>query len=221
MEGTADYGKEMRASLDWSDGDLLGQVLKRRIAVSLGASALSEGTVLSDVCVSHYSGEPWLEFMAGRSLMRPRNLLKLFRYATGYAINMGHNKIGSDDISHALLTYAQDLIIEVNRELTDIFPKAKGLIREFSEENSEFHHDELLILIQLAGLDERDAQRVIDFWLYYGVLGVRKAQEDTIYIYDVNYDIDMLHVRVKKWGKSTKYAVTPALWPALRTRQVS
>jgi hypothetical protein len=57
MEGTADYGKEMRASLDWSDGDLLGQVLKRRIAVSLGASALSEGTVLSDVCVSHYSGD--------------------------------------------------------------------------------------------------------------------------------------------------------------------
>jgi hypothetical protein len=221
MHGTADYGKEMRASLDWSDGDLLGQVLKRRIAVSLGASGLSEGTMLSDVCVSHYSGEPWLEFMAGRSLMRSRNLLKLFRYAVGYAINIGHNKIGPDDISHALLTYAQDLIIEVNRELIDIFPKAKGLIREFSEENSEFAHDELLILIQLAGLEESDAQRVIDFWLYYGVLGVRKVLEDTMYIYDVNYDLEMLHVRIKKWEKSARYVVTPALWPALRTKHVS
>jgi len=31
MQGSSDYGKEMRASLDWSDLDLLGEVLKRRI----------------------------------------------------------------------------------------------------------------------------------------------------------------------------------------------
>jgi hypothetical protein len=28
--------------------------------------------------------------------------------------------------------------------------------------------------------------------------------EDTIYIYDVNYDIEMLHVRIRKWTESTK-----------------
>ena len=89
MKGSADYGKEMRASLDWSDHDLLGQVLKRRIVVSLGAAATTDSDVLSLVCVSHYSGEPWLNFMAGHSLMRPRNLLKLLRFATGYAVNMG------------------------------------------------------------------------------------------------------------------------------------
>ena len=32
MEGSADYGKEMRASLDWSNVELLGQILKRRPA---------------------------------------------------------------------------------------------------------------------------------------------------------------------------------------------
>src|SRR6202047_2092480 len=34
MQGSADYGKEMRASLDWSDMDMLGEVLKRWIVVS-------------------------------------------------------------------------------------------------------------------------------------------------------------------------------------------
>jgi len=34
MQGSADYGKEMRASLDWADADLLGEVLKKRIMYS-------------------------------------------------------------------------------------------------------------------------------------------------------------------------------------------
>ena len=32
---SSDYGKEMRASLDWSDRDVLAEILKRRIAFSL------------------------------------------------------------------------------------------------------------------------------------------------------------------------------------------
>jgi energy-coupling factor transporter ATP-binding protein EcfA2 len=219
MQGSADYGKEMRASLDWSEPYLLCQMLKRRISVSLRSSVAREDDRWAAVCVSHYSGEPWLEFMAGRSLMRPRNLLKLFRFAVGYAINMGHHKIEPEDITRGLLTYAQDLIIEIDRELTDIFPMAKGLIREFSEENSEFSHDELLILIQVAGLSENEAQIVINVLLYYGVIGVKKVGEEPMYIYDVNYGIEMLHVRIRKWAQSTKYIVTPALWPALRTRE--
>lgn len=220
MQGSADYGKEMRASLDWSDIDLLGEVLKRRITFSLSDGREDQAAVaLTQICVSHYSGEPWLTFMAGRSLMRPRNLLKLFRYSLAYAINMGHQIIEIEDITHGLLTYAQDLVIEVDRELGDVFPKAKKLVYEFSEENAEFTHDELSMLVQCTGLDQLDTERVISFLLYYGVLGVRRTGEEIIYIYDVNYDIEMLHVRVRKWGKSIKYIVHPALWPALKVNQ--
>jgi hypothetical protein len=105
-------------------------------ALAYACNKITTSIRLGNISVSHYSGEPWLEFMAGHSLMRPRNLLKLFRFAAGYAINMGYARIEYNDITHAFLTYAQDLIIEVDRELTDIFPRAKGLIREFSEENS-------------------------------------------------------------------------------------
>jgi hypothetical protein len=219
MEGSADYGKEMRASLDWSDIDLLGAVLKQRITFSLtDGRADRDVDTLPQVCVSHYSGEPWLEFMAGRSLMRPRNLLKLFRYSLGYAINMGHQRIESEDITRGLRTYAQDLVIEVDRELSDVFPQARKLIYEFSEENARFSHEELSRLVKCTGLDEPSTQRVISFLLYYGVLGVRRAGEETLYIYDVNYDTEMLHVRIRKWGASTTYEVNPALWPALRVK---
>lgn len=217
MQGSADYGKEMRASLDWSDMDLLCEVLKRRIAFSLrGGGEDQHAAPWTDICISHYSGEPWLEFMAGRSLMRPRNLLKLFRYSLAYAINMQHVRIENEDITRGLRTYAQDLVIEVDRELGDVFPQAKKLVYEFSEENPEFSRDELSTLVQCTGLDEPSADRVISFLMYYGILGVKRTGEETLYIYDVNYDIEMLHVRIRKWGESTKYIVNPALWPALK-----
>lgn len=219
MQGSADYGKEMRASLDWSDMDLLGEVLRRRIMFSLGdITEEQKADAWSQICISHYSGEPWLGFMAGRSLMRPRNLLKVFRYSLGYAINMQHKRIETDDITRGLLTYAQDLVIEVDRELGDVFPKARKLVYEFSEENAEFSSDELSTLIQCTGLDAADAERVINFLLYYGVLGVKRPNEETQYIYDVNYDVEMLRVKIRKWGHSTRYVVNPALWPALKVK---
>jgi energy-coupling factor transporter ATP-binding protein EcfA2 len=219
MAGSADYGKEMRASLDWSDAELLGEVLKRRIENSLNETEADAPVNWSSVCISHYGGEPWVEFMAGRALMRPRNLLKLFRYSLGYAINSNHSRIEEPDIARGLKTYAQDLVIEVDRELSDVFPKAKKLIYEFSEENREFLHDDLSTLIQCTGLTEDEAAKVISFLLYYGVLGIKKQSEDALYIYDVNYDIDMLHVRIRKWTASTLYVVNPALWPALQSKR--
>lgn len=218
MGGSSDYGKEMRASLDWSDADLLGEVLKRRISVSLGANPGDHGSEWSAVAVSHYSGVPWLEFMVGRSLMRPRNLLKLFRYSLGYAINSEHSRIQEADIARGLQTYAQDLVIEVDRELSDVFPSARKLIYEFSEENAQFSHDELSTLIQCAGMDEGEAERIITFLLYYGVFGIAKLGDEAIYIYDVNYDVEMLRVRIRKWSDSAKYNVNPALWPALKMK---
>jgi len=84
--------------------------------------------------------------------------------------------------ARALLTYAQDLVIEVDRELSDVFPQARKLVYEFSDENCEFSHDELSTLVHCSGFDEATAGRVISFLLYYGVLGVTKANEETIYI---------------------------------------
>lgn len=223
MKGSSDYGKEMRAALDWSDPELLGEVLKRRITSSLNNNSEREGGWKEEekhewknVCVSHYSGEPWLNFMVSRSLMRPRNLLKIFQHSLAYAINLGHSRIEASDIKRGLKNYAQDLIIEVDRELTDIFPKASKLIYEFSEENSAFTPSELSTLIQCAGLDEKETDSIINYLLFYGIIGVKRFDEEPVYIYDVNYDAEMLKVRIKKWGESMIFEINPALWSALR-----
>ncbi len=216
MRGTADYGKEMRASLDWSDKEQLGNVLLKRLEHSLGPASRS---LISTISISHYKGVPWLEFLTERSLMRPRYLLKIFRFCVAYAINAEMARIDEKAIEKGLKAYAQDLVIEANRELTDIFPKANKLIYEFSEERARFSHEELIALIQMFGLSNDEASRVIDFMLYYGFLGVSRLEDEPTYIYDVNYDIEMLKVTIRKWAGVTRYLVNPALWPALKMKE--
>ena len=218
MEGSADYGKEMRAALDWSDRELLATVLKRRIAYSIDDESVHFTTVLNQISVSHVDGESTIEHMVGRSLMRPRNLLKIFRFSLGSAINMGHERIEIEDIREGCKTYSQDLVTEFNREITQVFPKANKLIYEFSEEESAFLHDDLITLIEIFGLEGDEPEKVVSFLLYYGVIGVQKSDEEPLYIYDVDYDIEMLRVRIRKWSGTMKYILNPALWPALRVR---
>ena len=180
--------------------------------------SISISTIWPRIAASHYLGDTSIEHMIERSLMRPRNLLKIFRYSLGFAINLGHETIGVEDIKRGLETYSQDVVTEVDRELSDVFHKAKNLIYEFSEEDSQFDHEELTTLIKLFGLADDDVNRVISFLLYYGVLGVQKGFEVPIYIFDVKYNIELLRVRIRKWGASTTYAVNPALWPALTVK---
>jgi hypothetical protein len=134
---------------------------------------------------------------------------------------LGHEKIEVEDIERGIKAYSRDLVTEVDRELTDIYPTANRLIYEFSEENAEFTHDELSILIQCANLDEEQAGRVISLLLYYGVLGIKNGDDDPMYIYDVGYDLESLKVRMRKWGYAARYLVNPALWPALKVNSGS
>jgi hypothetical protein len=77
MEGSPDYGKEMRVSLDWSDPDSLKELIKRRLLANEQLRDEKELIAIwRRLFVSHYKGEDSLDHLIRLSLMRPRNLLK-------------------------------------------------------------------------------------------------------------------------------------------------
>src|SRR5207253_2899482 len=196
-----DYGKEMRATLDWTDPDLLRELLRLRLAAALGEH--SEGVMFEQLwatlCVSHYRGEETSAYIIDRSLMRPRNVLKIFSHARGFASNLNHAKITETDLEKGVRAYSQDLLIELDHELTDVFPAAHDLLYHFIDSAPELTSEELHRLILEAGIDGADVERVTEFLLYYGIFGVRVDQE-THYIYDVNYDLKVLQVRATRGG---------------------
>jgi hypothetical protein len=221
MRSSADYGKEMRAVLDWTEPDLLRQMLRLRLVSALDAKArdVPFEQIWPTFCVSHYHGEETGDYLIERSLMRPRNVLKIFNHCRGFATNFRHAKIDEDDIERGLRAYSNDLLVELDHELTDVFPPARNLLYHFLDAPAVLSAPELSELISSVGVGADDVRRVIDFLIYYGVLGLRNGEGD-LFIYQVGYNPKMIEARAQRVGDNAHYVINPAFWPALNVRRV-
>jgi hypothetical protein len=58
-KNTPDFGKEMRATLDWSDPDMLREMLRLRLVSGMHAdlNKVDFYAIWHELCVSHYKGE--------------------------------------------------------------------------------------------------------------------------------------------------------------------
>jgi hypothetical protein len=219
MRHSADYGKEMRAVLDWTEPDLLREMLRLRLVSGLDgrAKTVEFDQIWPTFCVSHYHGEETAAYLIDRSLMRPRNILKIFNHCRGFATNFRHAKIDEEDIEKGLRAYSNDLLVELDHELTDVFPAARDLLYHFLDAAPVMGDGELSALINSAGVERENVGRVIQFLIYYGVLGLQTEDGD-LYIYQVNYNAKMIEARAQRAGERAIYVVNPAFWPALNIR---
>jgi hypothetical protein len=220
MQETPDFGKEIRTSLDWTDPDLLRDLLRARLLANPRIPAdIPFDRVWSEICVPLIDGTESAQFLIDRSLMRPRNLLKEIIHCRGSAINLRHDKILEEDIRKGLAVYSTDLLIEIDQELTQIHPRAAGLIYVFANERPECSRDDLEVLMDIKKIDAASVDSILTFLLYYGFLGIKVGQEDPKYIHDVNYDMKMLFSTIQKYAAALTYVVNPAFWPALSIKE--
>jgi hypothetical protein len=75
-------------------------------------------------------------------------------------------------------------------------------------------------LISGAGVENANVRRVIEFLIYYGVLGLRTEDGD-LYIYGVNYNPKMIETRAQRLGEKACFVINPAFWPALNIKSVA
>jgi len=143
-------------------------------------------------------------------------LIQLFQHCKGFAVNVGHDQISSEDVSNALDAYSRDLVTEINREISDVFPKASKLLYDFAKEPADVSHDDLVVLAELRQLDGAATEQLIDLLLYYGFLGLPDERGECTYIYDTHYDMEILKALARKRGRAPMYRIHPAFWPALR-----
>lgn len=222
MRQSSDYGKEMRATLDWIDPDMLRAMLRLRLLSALDevrADATFE-ELWPNFCVSHYKGDETSTYIIDRSLMRPRNVLKIFSHAKGFAANLNHTKITETDLEKGIRAYSQDLLIELDHELTDVFPAAQDLLYHFIDCPAEIVAQQLGEIMLEAGIEPSDTAGVTQFLLYYGILGVRVGSDKPQYIFDVNYDLKVLQIRAERAGTELRYVMNPAFAPALGIREL-
>jgi hypothetical protein len=222
MRRSADYGKEMRAVLDWTEPDLLREMLRLRLVSGLDSKVknVDFDQMWPTFCVSHYQGEETSGYLIDRSLMRPRNILKIFNHCRGFATNFRHLKIDEEDIEKGLRAYSNDLLVELDHELTDVFPPARDLLYHFLDANAVMSDGELRALIKSAGVEEPNVRGIIGFLIYYGVFGLR-TEEGDLYIHQVNYNPKMTEARAQRAGEKAFYVINPAFWSALNIKTIA
>jgi hypothetical protein len=216
MDESADFGKEMQASLDWHDPDMLRELLRLRLSANEEIpDDVRFETVWNQICISHLDGSESAQYLIDRSLMRPRYLLKIVAHCKGSAVNLRNEKISADDIVKGLTGYSNDLLVDIDQELTDIDPKAAELIYVFRNEGPSVSPEELDMLLKIGDISDDDVDRIKEFLLYYGFVGVKGGSQDVKFIHNVGYDMKMIKALIRKHAGSLSYEINPAFWPAL------
>ncbi|MBK0393808.1 P-loop ATPase, Sll1717 family [Ramlibacter algicola] len=216
VRSTSDKGKEAAVKVDWTDADLLRELLRLRI---VAAGKLNENSsfdeVWSRIAVSHYRGEETSQYLIERCLMRPRFLIDLVSYCKSSACNLGHERIQESDLEKGLKNYSNDLISDLQYEMHDIDPQAENVIYSFIGYPSLFGESDLLGALNDAGIAEASRERVIEMLLWYGFLGILQDADKSTYIYDVNYEMKILAGVRRRKGADIQYCINPAFVPAL------
>ena len=218
-----DRGKESRVSLDWTDPDLLRELLRRRLIYNGIVATDSFDEAWRRISASHIDGEDTAEYLLRRTLLRPRNFLRLINYCKSIAVNLGHQKFTSDDIQKAVATFSADIVNEIGLEIRDIFPNAEDIPYYFVEAKPHMTMTEVRAILDKTPLIHSEYETVIEALLWFGFLGVLQSREgnnEEIYIYNVYYDMKKLQYLVNgvQQGQS-RFCIHPAFWPFLDIRE--
>ncbi len=208
IDYTPDRGKEARVIIDWVDPTALAEIIKRRLNYSISEEECDFQTLWDTICVKLVKGEDSFQYIIDRTLMRPRALIDCIKNCIGVAINRGHEKIQENDILDGVKQFSYDIIQEISREIRDILPKVKDALFMFIGQEDILDTKLLNDLYNYEGIDEKDWDKLTDFLLWYGVLGIHDGTS-VKYIYNTNYDLSVLKRYKKLAGESAYYQLYP------------
>lgn len=215
VKETSDRGKEASVVLDWTDADLLRELVRLRIISNGLDDTLDFKNAWLKVFTSHFKGEETSQYLIDRSLMRPRFLLNLINHCKSFAINLNHELVESADIEKGVAAYSSDLLRDIGYELRDISQETESVLYAFIASASDLSELEVMETLVESGLDQQQAANVMDLLLWYGFLGIRINSDEPKFIYDFNYNKALMDGVKRKSTQTVTLVINQAFWPAL------
>lgn len=213
IKDTPDRGKEASVLLDWTDPDLLRELVRLRIVSNNLDPDNTFDQLWPRLCISHYQGEESSQYLVERSLMRPRFLLNLISQCKSFAINLNHDRILEEDIEKGLAAYSIDLLADIGYEITDVESNVDDVLYAFIGSKAKVKKSEIDTALLEFGIDNQVLDKIFELLLWYGFIGL-VVQDEVKYIYDLNYSMKLVY-GMKKKIRDIVYFINPAFWPAL------
>jgi hypothetical protein len=216
---TPDRGKEAKVVVDWSDPDMLREMIRLRLVHSGLNGSKRFDDLWREICVSHIEVNDSSQYLIDRSLMRPRYLINLIDYCKSSAVNLRNERITSSDIEKGLAAFSADLVTDINYEIRDVNPETPDLLHAFIRADASMPRIALEKVLAAHGVSQTRLQEVIDLLLWYGFLGVAVDGAEPRYIYGINYSFPLLKALEGNGDLGSHwYTVNPAFHPALQIR---
>lgn len=223
LDDTADRGKEKRVSVDWTDEDLLREIIRLRLISSEAWGEDSDkianeefNFVWRKIAAPFVDGEDSFQYLIDRCLMRPRALIDLINHCRSYAVNFRHNRIEQSDIIKGLSEFSIDLVTEINLEIRDVMPDADDLLYHFIGIETNITYDNLMSLLLKEGRAKDRLEDMLNVLIWHGVLGLLWPDGRIEYIYHAKYNMRLFRAQMERLrGSGLVFQINPAFWPAL------
>ena len=217
VESMPDRGKIAKATVDWTDIDMLRELLRLRFVTWLPNKTLGFDAIWRSVADTHIDGgQESSTYLLKRCLMRPRALIDLLGHCRSHAINLGHDKVKEADFVQGETAYSTDLANQISLEIHDVFPGSQDSLYAFIEAPRFMDSNQLHTKLELTAVPRDGWNYMIELLLWYGFLGVVRSNSEETYIYDVNYEMKKLKALLGTRSEQDRvYAVNPAFWRGL------
>jgi hypothetical protein len=185
-------------------------MLRRRIALSTGLEE-SFDELWRCFFASHVGGEESFSFILGRTLMRPRELLRFVRDCINVAVNRRHDQVTEHDILHAEHSYSDDALADLSLELKDVRPDFANAPYAFIGAQVNLSLPAVGIALTKAGILPEQVAKVRELLLWFGFLGLCVYPDEERYSYQFEHNLKKMTSGVLQYS----YCIHPAFRQAL------
>jgi hypothetical protein len=211
---TPDRGKESVASLDWSDEQLLEELLKRRFERNPEVSG-DFRQIWARFFPAHVGSEDSFRYMIARSLYQPRAVLNFVSKCLQVAVGRDHRFVAEEDILTAEKAFSEDMFKNLHFEIRDVRPQYHNILQGFVGYAQTLAIEDITLIASQAGVQESDIPQVLDALMWFAFIGPATSA-GARYSYEMSYDLGKLKALQRGIPPEKQmFAVHPAYHKAL------
>jgi Cdc6-like AAA superfamily ATPase len=219
VSGTPDKGKASVVRIDWTDRVKLKQVIHARLQASLADRVANFNDLWARFFVPQVNGRDTFEYFVDHCLMRPRFLIALIEYAIANAINRRHERVDEEDCLDAVEQHSNSILNDFGYEIRDVSGASEKVLHSLVGLTRYVTKAEVIERFERAKIiDAKDSEKLFQYMLWYGVIGVVNQNNVECYIYDFEYNMNRLQAEVDTQKDEPLYAFNPALHVALKAK---
>ena len=197
----------------------LKQVIHLRLQASLVDKVRSFDEIWSRFFVATVGGRDTFDYLVDHCLMRPRFLIAIIETAIANAINRGHEKVLEIDCMDAVNQHSNSILNDFGYEIRDVSGASEKVLHSLAGTTEYITKAEVLERFERAKIiDKKQSEKLFEYMLWYGVIGVVNEKNVECYIYDFDYNMNRLEAEISTQKEEPLYALNPALHVALKAK---